>query len=83
MQLPGWPLLQGASIFALVEKLHDPALLSNKKVECAYGGAQVGTPPPVDEFGDGKVMLGHPANERIRLVFRPFALAGPSIAHCA
>jgi hypothetical protein len=72
---------QGLSSFALVLKEHCPFLLSNKNVECAYGGAQVGTPPPVDEFGAGNVMLGHAANERIMLVFMPFAFAGPSKAH--
>src|SRR5262249_55561511 len=60
-----------------------PFLLSNRYAECAYGGAQVGTPVPVEEFGVGNVMLGHAANERIKLVLMPFAFAGPSNAHCA
>jgi hypothetical protein len=29
------------------------------------------------------VTLGQAANERIKLVLMPFALLGPSIAHCA
>src|SRR5262245_20873049 len=84
MQLPGGTS-QGDSSFAVIETLHSLFWLNflSKEPPSPYsnGGAHVGTPVPVCEFGAGNVMLGHGAKARTRLVLIDLALLGPSKAH--